>query len=125
MTCTFIADKAAANIYIYVGAMPGAHYKDNVGLGFWIDDVMFISLDYALSNVIRTSVTEIDIVDAASPLTKFTLGTDFIVINATGGFAPTQVDGRGNFRGSPDGGKFANPDNVLDSSLLSTLLSTE
>ena len=38
VTCTFIADRAAAQFYIYAGAMPGAH-PDNVGLGFWIDDL--------------------------------------------------------------------------------------
>jgi hypothetical protein len=60
VTCTFVADKDAANFFIYAGAVPG-RYPNNVGLSFWLDDIMFMSLDYALSNVIRTSITDVDV----------------------------------------------------------------
>lgn len=86
ITCTFVSDKDAHSFYIYSGAMPG-RYPDNVGLGFWIADVMLISLDYALANVIRTSITEIDVTDASTGK-KYVLGTDYTVINATGGSDP-------------------------------------
>lgn len=89
ITCTFVADKGAHSFYIYAGAMPG-NYPDNVGLGFWIADVMLVSLDYALSNVIRTSITEIDVTDASSGK-KYVFGTDYTVLNATGGSDPYVV----------------------------------
>lgn len=86
ITCTFVSDKDAHSFYIYSGAMPGGH-PDNVGLGFWIADLMLLSLDYALANVIRTSITEIDVKDASTGK-KYALGTDYTVINATGGSDP-------------------------------------
>jgi hypothetical protein len=82
-TCTFVADPQAAHFYIYAGAMPGRS-KDNVGLSFWIDDVALISLDYALANVIRTTITDVDVRDAKTG-EAYSLGTDYAVRNATGG----------------------------------------
>ena len=60
---------------------------------------MLISLDYALSNVIRTRITEVDVRDASTNR-SFTLGTDYVVVNSTGSQAPAAVSSRCNYPGS-------------------------
>ena len=99
-TCTFVADTQASQFYIYAGAMPGRS-PNNIGLSFWIDDVALISLDYALANVIRTTITDVDVRDAKTNV-AYKLGTDFAVRNSTGGEDPMQVTMDGNFRSGPN-----------------------
>jgi hypothetical protein len=75
-TATFVADSEAVAFVVYIGAANQAG-----GTNLWIDDLILIALDSALSNVIRTSITDIRVRDATDPTVEYTIGVDFGLSN--------------------------------------------
>lgn len=55
ITCTFVAEPTAAKFVVYVGL----NGTTTSSTRFWIDEIMILSLDHALINVIRTNVTDL------------------------------------------------------------------
>lgn len=77
-TATFVADAEAVAFAVYIGAA-----NQLGGTTLWIDDIMLIALDAALSNVIRTSITDVRVRDGTDPTKHFTLGQDFVLSNGS------------------------------------------
>ena len=53
-TCTFIGEPDAATFHVYAGRSENT----TAPARYWIDDVVLIGLDHALSNVIQTTATD-------------------------------------------------------------------
>ena len=57
-TCTFVGEPDVASFHVYAGRSENT----TTPARYWIDDVMLIGLDHALSNVIQTTVTDFVVV---------------------------------------------------------------
>jgi hypothetical protein len=84
ITCTFVAEPTAASFYVYAGLTGNTTANTRV----WVDDVMVVSLDYALANTIRTTVTDVVIRPPGVPRSStdklFHAGTDYTVVDNRG-----------------------------------------
>lgn len=76
-TMSFKAEPGATSCVIYAGLL------ENVTAKFWLDDVTLLSLDHSLSNIIRTNITDVSVIDATSPHVRYKQGVDFEIIDAT------------------------------------------
>jgi hypothetical protein len=79
-TVTFRADPAAASFHVYAGVATAP-----APITWWLDSVMLISLDHALSNVIRTSATDVIVRPAGAPRNGsavYAEGSDYELVRA-------------------------------------------
>ena len=106
-TCTFVSDPAAAAFRVYAG-----HVNSVTPTTWWLDEVAILNLDSAMSNVIRTTITDYVVRPAGEPRNGSSVlkaGADYQVSAAA-----VNVTGSGSFRAEANS-------SMLNPTLLSSL----
>jgi hypothetical protein len=117
-TITFVTDRSCVAVRVYAGAV-----MVNAPLHLLLDEILIIGLDHALSNVIRTTVTDVIVRQPGSlrndTAARYTEGVDYTLVSASA-LLTTTVD----FRAHMSNGSSAANVTRLDDSLLTLLKST-